>query len=56
LAERVGERGLTGRDLAAAIDRIAVRPRPAAGAWAFDGAARSAAIVAALVGERLDAA
>ncbi|MEK0083443.1 glycosyltransferase family protein [Benzoatithermus flavus] len=52
LAELVEEDRIEPRALAAAIDRAAARPRPAIGYWSFDGAARSAAILAALVEER----
>ena len=41
-----------GRSLAAAIDRIGARPRPDPALGRFDGAARSAAIVAGMVRER----
>lgn len=52
LAERVGEAEVDGPSLAAAIDRIGVLPRPDPRRWSYDGAARSAAIVAGLVEER----
>jgi predicted glycosyltransferase len=52
LAERVGEAGVDGPSLAAAIDRIGARPRPDPAQWSYDGAARSAAIVAGMVEER----
>jgi predicted glycosyltransferase len=52
LAELVPESGLTPEALAAAIDRIAARPRPRSDAWSFDGAARSAALLRAMVEER----
>ena len=52
LAERVGEAVVDGRSLAAAIDRIGARPRPDPALWSYDGAARSAAIVAGMVRER----
>jgi predicted glycosyltransferase len=56
LAERIGERELNGTDLARAIDRIAARPRPAAGRFAFDGAERTAEIVETILRERFVAA
>lgn len=56
LAERVAEQGLSGEELAAAIDRIAARPRPAADLFAFDGAVRSADIIEACLRARTDAA
>lgn len=56
IAERVSERELNGPDLAAAIDRVAARPRPDAGRFAFDGATRTAAIVETILGERFGAA
>ena len=52
LAERVGEADVDGPSLAAAIDRIGARPRPDPALWSYDGAARSAAIVAGMVRER----
>jgi predicted glycosyltransferase len=55
LAERVGEAEVDGELLAAAIDRVAGRPRPNPAAWSFDGAGLSAEIVARLVRERSDA-
>jgi predicted glycosyltransferase len=51
-AEVVPESELTPETLAAAIDRVGSRPRPSAAPWSFDGAARSADIVAALVRDR----
>ena len=56
VAERIGERELSGADLAAAIDRIAARPRPAAGLFAFDGAKRTAELVETILREHADAA
>lgn len=52
VAEQIDERDLTPQNLTAAIDRIAGKARPAPADWAFDGAARSADIVASLVVER----
>jgi predicted glycosyltransferase len=52
LAELVAEAAPTAAALAAAIDRIAARPRPRVQAWSFDGAARSAALLRAMVEER----
>ena len=52
LATMIAEDALTPSALADAIDRGAAGPRPAAGAWSFDGAERSAEILAALVAER----
>ncbi|HEX6011038.1 MAG TPA: glycosyltransferase [Geminicoccaceae bacterium] len=52
VAEVVPESGLTPDALAAAIDRVGLRPRPSPAPWSFDGAARSAEIVAALVQDR----
>ena len=52
VAERVDEAVVDGPSLAAAIDRIGARPRPDPALWSFDGAARSAAIVAGMVRER----
>ncbi len=52
LAERVGEAEVDGPSLAAAIDRVAVRTRPDPGRWSFDGAGRTADLVADLVRER----
>jgi predicted glycosyltransferase len=52
VAEVVAEAGLTPGALAAAIDRIAVRPRPRNDAWSFDGAKHSAALLRAMVEER----
>jgi predicted glycosyltransferase len=48
----VPESGLTPDALAAAIDRVGSQPRPSPAPWSFDGAARSAEIVAALVQDR----
>jgi predicted glycosyltransferase len=56
LAERVGETAVDGPSLAAAIDRIGALPRPDPRRWSYDGAARSAAIVADLVQERFGGA
>ncbi len=56
IAERIGERELSGADLAAAIDRIAARPRPAAGLFAFDGAKRTAVLVETILREHAGAA
>lgn len=53
LADRVGEADIDGPALAAAIDRMGARPRPDPALWCYDGAARSAAIVAGMVQERL---
>jgi predicted glycosyltransferase len=55
VAEVVPESGLTPETLAAAIDRVGPRPRPDPAPWSFDGAARSAEIVAALVRDRFGA-
>jgi predicted glycosyltransferase len=55
IAEVVPESGLTPETLAVTIDRVGPRPRPAPTPWSFDGAARSAEIVAALVRERFGA-
>jgi predicted glycosyltransferase len=55
LAKMVRERELSAGDLAAAIDRIAAKPRPPASPWRFDGAARSAQIMVDLLEERFDA-
>ena len=55
VAEVVPESELTPKALAAAIDRVGSRPRPSPAPWSFDGAARSAEIVAALVRERFGA-
>ena len=52
LAQRVGEAELSGELLAQAIDRAGVAARPHAADWSFDGAARSATIVANLLRER----
>ncbi len=52
VAEQIDELDLTAENLAAAIDRIAGKARPAPADWAFDGAARSAEIMSALVAER----
>lgn len=52
MAELVEEAGLSPEALAAAIDRAAERPQPSPTAWAFDGAPRSAEIVANLVEAR----
>ena len=49
VAEQIDERQLQPENLAAAIDRIAERPRPTPVGWAFDGATRSAEIVASLL-------
>jgi predicted glycosyltransferase len=51
LAELVAEAGLIPGALAAAIDRIAARPRPRSQAWSFDGAKRSAALLRTMVEE-----
>jgi len=51
-AEMVAEAGLTPAALAAAVDRAAGRPRSPGAAADLDGAARSAALVAALVADR----
>lgn len=56
LAEPVNEAVLTPDRLAAAIDRAASRPQPAVSGWSFDGAERSAAILARLVEERFGVA
>jgi predicted glycosyltransferase len=52
LAAMIAESALTPMALADAIDRRAAAPRPVVGAWSFDGAERSAEILAALVAER----
>lgn len=52
LLEMVHERDLTPEVLAAAIDRAAQKPRPAAGAIDLDGARKSAALIARLGLER----
>lgn len=54
LAEMVRERELSAESLAAAIDRIAAQPKPAPPPWRFDGAARSARILADLLEARFD--
>jgi predicted glycosyltransferase len=55
IAEVVPENGLTPEALAVAINRAGSRPRPSAALWSFDGAARSAELVAALVRDRFGA-
>jgi predicted glycosyltransferase len=52
LAELVEEATMGPAALAAAIDRLAARPRPAPTDWRLDGAERSAEILAALALER----
>jgi predicted glycosyltransferase len=52
IATHIAEAALEPRALAAAIDSAATRPRPDSGCWSFDGAERSAVILAALVEER----
>jgi predicted glycosyltransferase len=53
LLEMVEEAALTPAALAQAIDRAAARPRPAAGALALEGAAKSAALLLAWARERM---
>jgi predicted glycosyltransferase len=53
LLEMVEEESLTPQTLAAAIDRAARRPAPAAGAIDLDGARKSAALIAQLAQERI---
>lgn len=52
VVEMVAEAGLTPAALAAAADRVADRPRSPGAAADLDGAARGAALVAALVADR----
>jgi predicted glycosyltransferase len=52
LAERVAESELSGAKLAQAIDRAGGTARPLSTGWSFDGAARSADIVAGLIRKR----
>ena len=52
LAQRVAESELSAAQLAPAIDRAGATARPRSAGWSFDGAARSADIVAGLVRER----
>jgi predicted glycosyltransferase len=52
LADVLTEEELTPASLAAAIDRMARRERPSAGAWSFAGAARTAEILRELVDTR----
>jgi len=52
LAQRVAESELSGAQLAQAIDRAGATARPHSTGWSFDGAARSADIVAGLIRER----
>lgn len=52
IAETMAADAFSGRQLAAAIDRAAHRPRPDPGRWSFAGAARSAEILAGLIDAR----
>jgi len=52
LAQRVAESELSGAKLAQAIDRAGGTARPLSTGWSFDGAARSADIVAGLIRKR----
>ena len=52
LAERVDEAAVGSPLLSAAIDRMGERPRPDPARWSYDGATRSAEIVAGMVRER----
>lgn len=52
LAQRVAESELSGPLLASAIDRAGAADRPRSADWSFDGARRSAEIVAGMVRER----
>lgn len=52
LAQTLAAGALEDGELAAAIDRAAARPRPDPNRWSFDGADRSAEVLAALVDAR----